>query len=356
MANANLSAAKKAKKDEFYTQYADIAREMEAYLDYDADAFRGKTVLLPCDDPEWSNFTRYFAENFERIGLKKLISTSYAFDAKKIEASYLPGFESLTAEAIRASPKFDRKKERKRGKIFVLDEDTNRSGRIDIADLKWDYLKGDGDFRSDEVKALRDEADIIVTNPPFSLFREYVAQLVQHGKKFLIIGNVNALTYKEIFPLVKANRLWLGASIHGGDRKFGVPDDYPLEAATCGVDEKGQRFIHVKGVRWFTNLDYRQRHEDLVLYETYSPEKYPKYDNYDAINVDRTNEIPADYDGVMGVPITFLDKYSPEQFEIVGLDRYVEDNPHYGHRFLLNGRETYARILIRRRNGKETAR
>ena len=174
----NMSAAKKAKKDEFYTQYTDITREMEAYLDYDVDAFRGKTVLLPCDDPEWSNFTRYFAENFERIGLKKLISTSYAFDAKKIEASYLPGFESLTAEAIRASPKFDRKKERKRGKIFVLDEDTNRSGRIDIADLKWDYLNGDGDFRSDEVKSLRDEADIIVTNPPFSLFREFLAWIL----------------------------------------------------------------------------------------------------------------------------------------------------------------------------------
>lgn len=325
-----LSAAKRAKKDEFYTQLDDIAEEVRHY----AEHFRGKVVLCNCDDPRISNFFHYFSHNFERLGLRKLVATCYRSQERDL----------FTRNAC----------ERAIWLEYAGDRNGNRVP--DPEEIGIHALRGDGDFRSAECVALLEKADVVVTNPPFSLFREYVAQLVQHGKKFLIIGNVNALTYKEIFPLVKENRLWLGASIHGGDRKFGVPDDYPLAAATCGVDEKGQRFIHVKGVRWFTNLDYRQRHEDLVLYETYSPEKYPKYDNYDAINVDRTNEIPADYDGVMGVPITFLDKYSPEQFEIVGLDRYVEDNPHYGHRFLLNGRETYARILIRRRNGKETAR
>ena len=318
-----LSAAKRAKEDEFYTQLDDIAEEVRHY----AEHFRGKVVLCNCDDPRISNFFHYFSHNFERLGLRKLVATCYRSQERDL----------FTRNAC----------ERAIWLEYAGDRNGNRVP--DPEEIGIHALRGDGDFRSAECVALLKEADVVVTNPPFSLFREYVAQLVQHGKKFLIIGNVNALTYKEIFPLVKENRLWLGARIHGGDRKFGVPDDYPLEAATCGVDEKGQRFIHVKGVRWFTNLDYRQRHEDLVLYETYSPEKYPKYDNYDAINVDRTNEIPADYDGVMGVPITFLDKYSPEQFEIVGLDRYVEDNPHYGHRFLLNGRETYARILIRRR-------
>ena len=318
-----LSAAKRAKKDEFYTQLDDIAEEVRHYTEH----FRGKVVLCNCDDPRISNFFHYFSHNFERLGLKKLVATCYKSQERDLFS------QNACERAIWLE--------------YAGDRNGNRVP--DPEEIGIHALRGDGDFRSAECIALLKKADVVVTTPPFSLFREYVAQLIQYGKKFLIIGNVNALTYKEIFPLVKANRLWLGASIHGGDRKFGVPDDYPLEAATCGVDEKGQRFICVKGVRWFTNLDYRQRHEDLVLYETYSPEKYPKYDNYDAINVDRTNEIPADYDGVMGVPITILDKYSPEQFEILGLDRYVEDNPHYGHRFLLNGRETYARILIRRR-------
>ncbi|MBQ4433028.1 MAG: hypothetical protein II894_02600, partial [Bacteroidales bacterium] len=182
-----------------------------------------------------------------------------------------------------------------------------------------------------------------------SLFREYVAQLMRYEKKFLIIGNVNAVSYKETFQYIQNNQLWLGASIHSGDREFGVPNDYPLNAAGCRQDAKGNKFIRVKGVRWFTNLDYKERHEDLILYKAYNPDDYPQYDNYDAINVDKTSEIPMDYDGVMGVPITFLDKYNPEQFEIIGLDRYVEDNPKYGHRFTINGKETYARILIRRR-------
>ena len=193
------------------------------------------------------------------------------------------------------------------------------------------------------------ETDIVVTNPPFSLFREYVAQLMEYEKQFLIIGNINAITYKEVFPLVKENKIWLGISIHSGDREFRVPDYYPLDAAGYRVDKNGIKYIRVKGVRWLTNLDYKQRHEDLFLYKSYNSTEYPKYDNYDAININKTEEIPKDYDGVIGVPITFLDKYNPDQFDIIGIDRYVEDNPYYGHRFKINGKEIYARILIKRK-------
>ena len=359
MANKNLSKAKNAKNDEFYTQYADIQNEVNAYLDYDADVFRGKTVLLPCDDPEWSNFTKFFAQNFQRFGLKKLISTSFAAESKNYKHIYQP---SLFEEE---SPQFDKKKTKVRGKIFVLDHDTNNNGKIDIEDLEWKYLEGDGDFRSEEVKKLRDEADIIVTNPPFSLFREYVAQLIKYEKKFLIIGNVNSLICKEIFPLVSDNKLWLGASIHSGDRKFGVPESYPLNAAGCGIDENGQRFIRVKGVRWFTNMDYPQRHEKLPLYKKYTSEEFPKYDNYDVININKTSDIPFDYEGVMGVPVTFMDKYNPEQFEViwqasgntracapkevleeVGYRVHPEDRGGCG---VLNGKRMFTRILIRRK-------
>lgn len=364
MPNQNLAAAQKAKKDEFYTQYADIECEMSAYVSFDKNVFRGKTILLPCDDPDWSNFTKYFAENFEKLGLKKLISTSYAPAAKRLVYPGLKGFEDLETERVLKSKKFNKKENDRRGKIFILDEDTNRSGRIDLDDLKWDYLKGDGDFRSDEVKAFRDEADVIITNPPFSLFREFLAWIVAAGKDFAIIGNQNAITYKEVFPLIKENKLWLGESIHSGDRKFGVPESYELNAATCGIDERGVRFIRVKGVRWFTNLEHGRRNTPLELMTMeenmkFSNHKeivgkgYQKYDNYDAIEVPFTDAIPKDYTGVMGVPISFLDKYCPEQFEIVGLDRYVEDNPHYGHRFTLMGKETYARVLIRAKQEKK---
>ncbi len=324
MANTNLSKAKSAKNDEFYTQYADIQKEVNAYLEYDPNVFRGKTVLLPCDDPEWSNFTKFFAQNFEHFGLKKLISTSYAIESKNIKQIYQPTlFETK-------SPHFDKKKTRVKGKIFVLDHDTNKNGRIDIEDLEWKYLKGDGDFRSNEVRKLRDEADIIVTNPPFSLFREFLAWIVEAKKEFLIIGNMNAITYKEVFPLIKENKLWLGESIHSGDREFGVPDEYPLYAAGTRVDEKGSKFIRVKGVRWFTNLEHGRRHQPLQLMSEadnikYSKHKevrnigYQKYDNYDAIEIPYTDAIPSDYKGVMGVPISFLDKYCPEQFEILGM-------------------------------------
>lgn len=327
MANSNLKEAKAAKNDEFYTQFHDIEVEMNAYLEYDPNVFRGKTVLLPCDDPEWSNFTRYFAAKFDELGLKKLISTSYAPDAKRMRLLSEPTLFEIDA------PQFDPSKAQTKGKIFILDKDLSGDGRINIDDLHWEYLNGDGDFRSKEVSELRDEADIIITNPPFSLFREFLAWIVSANKKFIIIGNMNAVTYKETFPLIKENKMWMGYSIHSGDREFEVPDEYPLNAAGWRIDENGRKFIRVKGVRWFTNIDHGRRHEPLPLMtmadnlrfsrhkEIKGKVSYDHYDNYDAIEVPFTDAIPSDYDGVMGVPISFLDKYCPEQFEILGITK-----------------------------------
>lgn len=277
--NDNLHKAKDAKNDEFYTRIEDVAEELRHYKKH----FAGKVVFCNCDDPTWSAFWRYFHLNFAELGLKKLISTHY----DRTEPTYKMEYEGGDDNNVEVGVKTP--------------------------------LEGNGDFRNKECLDLLDECDIVVTNPPFSLFREYVAVLMQHQKKFLILGNMNALTYKEIFPLIRDNQLWYGASIHSGDRKFYVPNDYPLKASGCGVDNNGQKFIRVKGVRWYTNLDYKARHEKLVLWKNYTPEEYPKYDNYDAINVNKYSEIPCDYDGVMGVPITFIDYYCPEQFEIVAL-------------------------------------
>lgn len=321
--NSNLSKAKNAKNDEFYTQYNDIEKEMQAYLDYDPDVFRGKTILLPCDDPDWSNFTRYFAQNFERFGLKKLISTSYAHTSKHLQSDYQPSlFETQ-------SPIYDKDKSVKQGKIFILDKDSNLDGKVDIDDLQYQYLNDTGNFKTDEIKALRDEADIIITNPPFSLFREFLSWIIESNKQFSIIGNMNAITYKDVFPLIKNNEVWLGATISSGDREFRVPDSYPLEAAGTRIDDEGNKYIRVKGVRWFTNIDHGRRHEPLQLMTMADNLKfnkkiqdkpaYQKYDNYDAIEVPLTVAIPSDYAGTMGVPISFLDKYSPEQFEILGM-------------------------------------
>jgi hypothetical protein len=351
MANENLSNAKSAKNDEFYTQFADIEKEMNAYLDFNADVFRGKVVLLPCDDPEWSNFTKWFVLNFTKIGLKKLISTSYAPDSRAINMLSDP------TEFERKSKKFDPSKTTARGKIFTLSRDTTGDGRIDFDDIEWEYLKGDGDFRSDEVCRLRDEADIIVTNPPFSLFRQFLSWIVEGGKQFVIIGNMNAITYKDVFPLIKDNRLWLGQSIHSGDREFRVPESYPLEAASSRVDEGGNKFIRVKGVRWFTNLDHGRRHQPLALMTRahnikFSKHKevrgvgYQKYDNYNAIEVPFTDAIPSDHKGVMGVPISFLDKYNPDQFEIVGNEYDLKIEKGRGY---INGKRMYSRIFIKHR-------
>ena len=317
--NKNLQAANKAKKDEFYTQLCDIENELRHYREH----FRDKTVLCNCDDPRVSHFFHYFAYNFEQLGLKRLITTCY---------------KSQNADL------FSRNDQEQAIWLEYLG-DRNGNRVPDAEEIGIRPLKGDGDFRSPECIELLKQADIVVTNPPFSLFREYVAQLVKYEKKFLIIGNMNAITYKDCFKLIKENQMWLGASIHSGDREFGVPSDYPLHAAGCRIDENGNKFIRVKGVRWFTNLDYKERHEDIVLYKKYTPEEYPKYDNFDAINVNKALEIPCDYDGVIGVPITFLDKYNPEQFEIVGNEYELNISKGRGY---INGKRMYSRIFIKK--------
>ena len=325
MSNRDIANAKAAKNDEFYTQYHDIEIEVNAYLEYDPDVFRGKTVLLPCDDPEWSNFTKFFAQKFEVLGLKKLISTSFAPDSKKYKYGYQP---SLFEEQ---DPQFDITKTQTHGKIFVLERDKSGDGRIDYQDLEWQYMEGDGDFRSKEVCKLRDEADIIVTNPPFSLFREFLAWIVFADKKFLIIGNMNAISYKEVFPLIKENKIWLGATNFNTGMYFRVPDNF-VYAPTYKFDREinGVKVNRVPGVCWYTNIEHGRRHEPLSLMtlaenlrfsrhkEIKGQKDYVHYENYDAIDVPYTDAIPSDYDGVMGVPISFLDKYCPEQFEIIG--------------------------------------
>ncbi len=324
--NSNLGAAKAAKNDEFYTQYADIQKEVNAYLEYNADTFRDKTVLLPCDDPEWSNFTRFFAQNFERLGLKRLISTSYAVESKKYK-----NYEPTLFET--ESPLYDIDKTRIKGKIFELTRDTNQNGRIDIDDLEWHYLEDDGDFRSKEVCRLRDEADIIVTNPPFSLFREFLAWIVEGNRSFLIIGNQNAIGYKELFHLVKENRLWLGATGFMSDMVFGVPEGADISPKDKAKAERlgyVGNYTRLGNSCWFTNLEHGRRHEPMKLMSMQDNIKYGKHkdiqeygylrmDNYNAIEVKYPDAIPDDFDGVMGVSITFLDKYCPEQFEIVGI-------------------------------------
>ena len=364
MANTTLTNAREAKQDEFYTQYYDIEREVEAYLDYNPDVFRGKTVLLPCDDPEWSNFTKYFAQNFERLGLKKLISTSYAIERKQERYGVQLSLFETAFET--QSPKYDRKKTRSHGKIFVLDRDGNGDRRIDIDDLQWDYLKGDGDFRSKEVTKLHDEADIIVTNPPFSLFREFFAWIIDTGKSFLLISNKNCITYKEVFPYIKSGRMWTGKTSMSQDILFRIPAE--LQDKFIADGKAGSKYKVVNGEIlgrspsvWFTNLDHGRLHQPMELMTMadnlkYSKHKdlkekhaYEQYDEYNAIEVPYSDAIPSDYTDVMGVPISFLDKHCIEQYEIVGLDRYVEDNPRYGHRFHLHGKETYARVLIRKK-------
>jgi len=384
MANKNLTSAKRAKNDEFYTQFGDIQKEIEAYLEYNPDVFRDKVVYCNCNDPYESNFFRYFVLNFNKIGLKQLITTSYKPSPVANTQLELFGDDKSLAKS-KGRPKVT-------ANNFIINEahDIDGDGEFNLKDValqlkankhnEWAPLDGDGDFRSDESINLLKQSDIVVTNPPFSLFREYVKQLFDYKKKFVIIGNINAITYKEIFPLIKNNKLWLGPSISSGDREFVVPHYIFKEIGNWRTDENGVHYARVMGVRWFTNLDHGRRHQPLPLMTMrenlkYSKHKnikgktkYDEYDNYDAIEVPFTDAIPSDYDGVMGVPISFLDKYSPEQFEILGItDRdnnsglktkvYTEeDAPNPGD---LNRRgaikigsdykSTYARLLIRRK-------
>lgn len=359
MANSNLTNAKNAKNDEFYTQYIDIEKEISAYLEFNPDVFRGKTILLPCDDPEWSNFTKYFAQNFERFGLKKLVSTSYAPESKNYKSNYQPTLFEVN------DPQFDKNKTVKNGKIFTLTRDKSGNGKIDVDDLEWHYLQGDGDFKSDEIKKLKEEADIIITNPPFSLFREFLSWIVEADKSFVIIGNKNCVTYKEVFPLIKENKMWSGKTEWSGGLWFETKDANNVDKVIAGVNMKNVSSV------WFTNLDHGRRHQPLPLMtmednlkfskhnELKGKQSYEQYDNYDAIEVPFTDAIPSDYNGVMGVPISFLDKYSPEQFEIVGLTsgrnefecipskKYINSKQHNPNGSVSNGSKANTRATIK---------
>ena len=361
--NIDLNRAGIAKRDEFYTQLCDI----EAELQYYKSSFKNKVVLCNCDDPFESNFFKYSILHFNELKIKKLIATSYQY------SSY-SGHE-YPVEKLLAPYPVGQEKAYKAVVTFVDDSliqnKKNTSipkGLFSLPGNSIELLNDDGDFRSNECIALLDSSDIVVTNPPFSLFRDFIGTLISKEKKFLIIGNINAATYKEVFPLIRDNKIWLGASIHSGDRKFYVPDTYPLNAAGCGYDDDGKRYIRVKGIRWYTNLDMTQRHQELNLSETYDPEEYPMFDNYNAINVSRTVKIPYDYSGIMGVPITFLDKYNPDQFDIlmlangnvransnpetlrlVGYKRHENDKGGVG---VIKGKRSYARILIRNKYPK----
>jgi hypothetical protein len=362
MANENLGNAKKAKNDEFYTQYHDIEKEINAYLEYNPDVFRGKTVLLPCDDPEWSNFTKFFAQKFQDLGLKKLISTSYAPNSKPIDIPYQPTLFEMEDQ------KFDEAKTMANGKIFTLTDDKTGDGVINVEDLQWTYLEGDGDFRSAEIKELRDEADIIITNPPFSMFREFLEWLTARNKEFLVIGNMNAITYKEVFPLIRDNIMWLGATGNGTDMVFRVPPGFDVAEKDKAKAEKlgyvGD-YTRLGNSCWFTTFDHGRRHEPLALMTESDNLKfsrnqgirdfgYQEYDNYVAIEVPRTEAIPSDYSGAMGVPISFLSKYNPNQFEILDANDFRKPHQKPKNYPLIkdadgsvNGVNKYVRILIR---------
>ena len=361
MAN-QLHAARAAKDDEFYTRYEDIEKEMNAYIEYDKDVFRDKTILCPCDDPEWSNFTKYFVANFNRLGLKKLICTSYAFSAGN----------KITTDFEKNVSIYDAEKHDRCGKIFTV---TRKDiGKIDFNDIHFEYLEGDGDFRSDEVTKLRDEADFVITNEPFSLFIDFVNWVMDGKKKFSIIANQNVYTDKDVFPLFKSNQIWVGT--HAGDMAFKVPADSQPRETRYWQDETGQKWRSMGNATWITNIEHGVRHSKLSLMtaednykynkqlkkklDAFGVTSYPKYDNYDAIEIPFVSCIPSDYDGVMGVPVTFLDKFNPEQFEIVGMTHSgdksditesLRTDDKHRHRGLINGKQLYARILIKHKKG-----
>ncbi len=348
--NKGLSAAAKAKKDEFYTQLSDIEKELKSYKKH----FKDKTVLCNCDDPFESNFFKYFVLNFNRLGLKKLIATCYT-------GSPIAGTQLSIFDVVGDLPETHNKPYKA---IVTQVYDKTGDGGVDMFDVaelfksgenSLELLSGDGDFRSPECLALMDEADIVVTNPPFSLFREYIAVLLKHKKKFLVIGNINAITYKEIFPLIKENKIWLGTGMGRWISGFIVPNNYELYGTEASINDKGERIVATNNCLWLTNLDHKKRHEEIICYKKYNPEEYPHYDNYDAIEVSKTVDIPIDYIGIMGVPITFLDKYNPDQFEILwttdrGGDGKLEEYKKEYSRFdapVVNGNGLYKRILIR---------
>ena len=348
--NKNLHKANKAKKDEFYTQLVDIEKELMHYK----DQFRDKVVYCNCDDPFESNFFKYFAANFKSLGLKKLIATSYRPSPIANTQLGLFGDDKVLAEP-KGRPKITANK-------FIINEagDVNDDGAFDLLDIaeqlranknnEWAPLKGDGDFRSEESIELLKQADIVVTNPPFSLFREYVAQLVEYDKKFLILGQQGAVIYKEFFPLIKENKVWLGYD-NGGTKWFQVPMDYDIPTESRKKIVNGVKYFSMGSVNWYTNLDVASRHKDLILYKKYDHNEYLKYDNYDGINVNRYIDIPMDYNGIMGVPITFLDHHNPDQFEIIGLDRYTGENGDKD--FTINGKMLFRRILIKNKKVKK---
>lgn len=356
MANRrNLDSAHKEKNDEFFTQYEDVEREMIAYMDFNPSVFKDKVILCPCDDSDTSNFTRYFAQNFDKLGLKKLICTSYAHKSKYSDDTIK--YEVSPFELN--SPHYNASISPFVGKAFIL----NRKGlgeSTNIDDLTWYYLNGDGDFRSPELIEFRDEADIIVTNPPFSLFREFICWIIEGEKKFIILGNQNAITYKEVYPLIKENKIWLGCRfnerVNGKNLTYRVPDHYAMNASELYIDEiTGYKYITVPGTGWFTNIDHGKRHRPLSLMTMENNLKftkhpvlketgYQKYDNFDAIDIPFVDSIPSDYDGYMGVPITFLGKYCPEQFEIITFRKGND-----GKDLSVDGKSKYFRIIIRRK-------
>lgn len=374
MANKNLGAARKAKNDEFYTQFQDIQREVEAYVEYDKDTFRGKIIYCNCDDPFESNFFKYFVLNFKRLGIKSLITTSYKPSPVANTSLKLFG-DDKTLKPEKGRPKITANK-------FVINSvgDINGDGSFSLQDIaeqlkankhnEWQPLTGDGDFRSEECVELLKQSDIVITNPPFSLFREYMSQLFEYDKKFLVIGNMNAITYIEIFPMIKANKLWLGnnAKVNGGAMFYEIPESVANleQVREVKVNEQGRKvyITRVQGVRWYTNLDHGRRHQPLSLMtmadnlkfnkKMKDKEAYDKYDNYDAIDVSYVDAIPSDYEGVMGVPISFMDKYSSEQFEILGANRGVAQDPNgvYGRSTYVNGKETFKKLFVRHRKPK----
>lgn len=369
-ANENLNSARWTKQDEFYTQWADIEREMNAYLDYNPDVFRDKVILLPCDDPEWSNFAKFFALHFVDYGIKKLISTSYAPDSNPARLDYQPTLFEMR------DPRFDETKTHANGKKFVLEpKDINDDGVINIDDLQWEYLEGDGDFRSAEVTSLRDEADIVITNPPFSLFREFVQWVFAGEKQLSVVGSSNAVTYREVFPLIRDNLLWKGATANNRDMVFGVPkgteikDKDRQKAERLGYpSDEDFDYTRLGNSCWFTSIEHGRRHEPLqaltmadnIKFSRHKQVRgvgYRRYDNFNAIDVGFVDAIPSDYDGLMGVPISFLDRYNPEQFKLVGMSAYgqvptIHKLPFKEghHRPYVDGAAIYQRIFIVRKD------